>query len=203
MHHPRKRKMRFAKGLDSLSQKSIPGSVPFTGAERLGPAVVGIASLREFGPDGWRPSTRTVGKYGENLPTVDYVAGMAKRGSHPAFSPFPKASFPAASPLNLAPCTVMGLPHCFLSEVCGMRFPPQLRDTKVRKALELAVTFTVAAQNNEGGFQRVRFARSVCRCIRNRGPDDGSSRCGLYWVPGSQERYRCRCQVHQGLSIAG
>ncbi len=136
-------------GLDSLARSQYPDG-SFTGAERA-PAVVGIASLASLAlmAGGHQPNR---GKYGEKISrAVDYVAGMAN-GSHPGFLTIPESQLPGRLASQPGPMYSHGFATLFLSEVCGM-LPAAIRDTKVRKALELAVTFTVDAQNNEGGWR--------------------------------------------------
>jgi hypothetical protein len=92
------------------------------------------------------------GKYGRHvLKAAEYVAAMAN-GPNVGFLTNPESQTmgPRASQPSSMYSHSFGT--LFLAEVCGM-LPAAIRDTKVRDALEQAVAFTVAAQNQEGGWR--------------------------------------------------
>lgn len=119
-------------------------------SDRLG-AAVGITSLASLAlmAGGHQPNR---GKYGKEISrAVDYVAQMAN-GPYPGFLTTADSQHAGKLASQPGPMYSHGFGTLFLSEVCGM-LPVSVRDTKVRKALELAVNFTVEAQNKEGGWR--------------------------------------------------
>ena len=119
--------------------------------DRLGGsgANVGITSLAALAlmSGGQQPGR---GRYGKVVSkAVDYVAGMAN-GPMPGFLTTPETQNRLLN--QPAPMYSHGFATLFLSEVSGM-VPAAARDAKVRAALEQAVTFTVRAQNKEGGWR--------------------------------------------------
>jgi hypothetical protein len=144
-------------GLEFLARSQLlDGSF----SDRIGGAAGGITSLASLAlmAGGNQPGR---GKYGKEISrTVDYVVSLGN-GPNPGFLTSREnqehlgrlASTPG-------PMYSHGFGTLFLSEVCGM-LPAAVRDKKVRSALEQAVAFTVAAQNNEGGWRyepRAQFA---------------------------------------------
>jgi hypothetical protein len=140
------------RGLDLLARNQLTnGSFSEGGfADRGGGALVGITALSALAlmAAGNQPGR---GKYGRNVSrAVDFVASMAN-GNTPGFLTTPESQ--ATRLLNQpAPMYSHGFGTLFLSEVCGM-LPSSVRDSKVRGALEQAVAFTIAAQNQEGGWR--------------------------------------------------
>jgi hypothetical protein len=143
------------RGLDFIARnQSSDGSF----SERGGGAAVGITALGALAlmAGGNQPDR---GKYGRQVSrAVDYVAGMAN-GPTTGFLTTPDSQGVrlASQP---APMYSHGFGTLFLAEVCGM-LPQATRDAKVRAALEQAVSFTVSAQNREGGWRyepQVQFA---------------------------------------------
>jgi hypothetical protein len=140
------------RGLDLLARSQLTNGSFSDGAfaDRGGGSTVGIASLAALAlmAAGNQPGR---GKYGKNVSrAVDYVAGMAN-GAHAGFLTTPETQ--NINYINLpAPMYSHGFGTLFLSEVCGM-LPSSVRDGKVRGALEQAVAFTLAAQNQEGGWR--------------------------------------------------
>ena len=136
-------------GLDFLSRNQFSNG---SFADRLGgPAGVGITSLASLAlmAGGNQPNR---GKYGKEVSrSVDYVASMVN-GLNPGFLTPADSQMPGKLVSQPAPMYSHGFGTLFLSEVCGM-LPAAGRDTKVRNALEMAVAFTVKAQNNEGGWR--------------------------------------------------
>lgn len=134
------------RGLEFLARAQLhDGSF----SERLGGAAVGITSLCALAlmAAGNQPGR---GKYGRQVArAVDYVAGMA-HGPIPGFLTTPETQTRLIN--QPAPMYSHGFGTLFLSEVCGM-LPDGPRNAQVRAALELAVAFTVAAQNQEGGWR--------------------------------------------------
>jgi hypothetical protein len=135
-------------GLDYLARSQYSDGSFMERADRA-PAAVGITSLASLAlmAGGNQPGR---GKYGKEISrAVDFVSSMAN-GPLPGFLTIPESQgrMLASQP---GPMYSHGFGTLFLSEVCGM-LPVAVRDTKVRKALEQAVAFTVDAQNNDGGF---------------------------------------------------
>jgi hypothetical protein len=134
------------RGLELLARSQLSdGSF----SDRLGGAAVGVTALCGLAlmAAGHQPGR---GKYGRQVSrAVDYVAGMAN-GPNPGFLTTPETQTRLVN--QPAPMYSHGFGTLFLAEVCGM-LPSAARDAKVRGALELAVAFTVAAQNQEGGWR--------------------------------------------------
>jgi hypothetical protein len=136
-------------GLDSLAKGQYSDGSYMERADRT-PASVGITSLASLAlmAGGNQPNR---GKFGKEISrSVDYISSMAN-GPRPGFLTIAESQsrLLASQP---SPMYSHGFATLFLSEVCGM-LPAAVRDTKVRKALELAVAFTVDAQNKEGGWR--------------------------------------------------
>ncbi len=93
-----------------------------------------------------------------------------------------------------------GFGTLFLSEVCGM-LPAAVRDTKVRSALDQAVAFTVAAQNQEGGWRYEPVAQfaDVSVTVAQMMALRAARNAGLFVRKNVMEQ---RGQLHQGLPDA-
>ena len=144
------------RGLDFLVRNQLnDGSF----SERLGGATVGITSLCGLAlmSAGHQPGRA---KHGKSVArAVDYVAEKAN-GPMNGFLTTPDSQTVGRLSSQPSPMYSHGFGTLFLSEVCGM-LPAAVRDTTVRAALEQAVAFTVAAQNQEGGWRyepRAQFA---------------------------------------------
>jgi hypothetical protein len=137
---------KINEGLEFLARSQLnDGSF----SERFGGASVGVTALAGLAlmAGGHQPGR---GKYGKNVAkAVEYVASMAS-GPRTGFLTVPESQARLAS--QPSPMYSHGFGTLFLAEVCGM-LPAAVRDTKVRTALEQAVTFTVEAQNQEGGWR--------------------------------------------------
>jgi len=135
------------RGLELLARNQLTdGSF----AERSGSAV-GLTSLAGLAlmAGGNQPGR---GKYGKQvLRAVEYVAGMAG-GPKTGFLTTADSQRGGGLSSQPGPMYSHGFGTLFLAEVCGM-LPAAIRDAKVRGALEQAVAFTVAAQNQEGGWR--------------------------------------------------
>ena len=144
------------RGLDVLARSQL-GDGSFS--DRLGGAAGGITSLAGLAlmAAGNQPGR---GKYGKQVSrAVDYVASMAN-GPNAGFLTTPESQNVGRLASQPSPMYSHGFGTLFLSEVCGM-LPAAVRDTKVRGALDQAVTFTIGAQNQEGGWRyepRAQFA---------------------------------------------
>jgi Squalene-hopene cyclase C-terminal domain len=141
------------RGLETLARNQLANGSFADGAnglaDRNGGATVGITALAALGLmfAGNQPGR---GKYGKNVSrAVDYVAGMAG-GATPGFLTTPESQGRLMN--QPAPMYSHGFGTLFLSEVCGM-LPSSARDGKVRGALEQAIAFTIASQNQEGGWR--------------------------------------------------
>jgi hypothetical protein len=139
-------------GLEFLARTQLAdGSFP--GAQGTGPtgATVGVAALCGLAlmAGGHQPGR---GKYGKHVARiVDYVTAMA-HGPVPGFLTTPGSQELRGLTNNPGPIYSHGFATLFLAEVCGM-LPDAARQKRVRAALELAVAFTVSAQNREGGWR--------------------------------------------------
>jgi hypothetical protein len=136
-------------GLDYLARSQYSDG-SFTERADRAPSAVGITSLASLAlmAGGNQPGR---GKYGKEIArAVDFVSSMTN-GPYPGFLTIPESQnrMLASQP---GPMYSHGFGTLFLSEVCGM-LPVAVRDTKVRKALEQAVAFTVDAQNSDGGWR--------------------------------------------------
>jgi hypothetical protein len=98
------------------------------------------------------------GKYGKEISrAVDYVVSMANGRSPGFLSSNDGNQFPGFQANQPGPMYSHGFGTLFLSEVSGM-LPASVRDTKVREALKQAVAYTIASQNNEGGWRYIAQA---------------------------------------------
>lgn len=143
-------------GLDFLARSQLnDGSF----SDRLGGAAVGVTALAGLAlmAGGHQPGR---GKYGRQVSrAVDFVAGTAN-GPNPGFLTTADSQHVGRLASQPAPMYSHGFGTLFLAEVCGM-IPDAARDARVRAALEQAVAFTIAAQNQEGGWRyepRAQFA---------------------------------------------
>jgi hypothetical protein len=100
------------------------------------------------------------GRYGREVgAAAEYVAAMAD-GPNPGFLTTPESQGGGRLATQPSPMYSHGFGTLFLAEVCGM-MPTPRQDQAVRTALEKAVAFTIAAQNQEGGWRyepRAAFA---------------------------------------------
>jgi hypothetical protein len=128
-------------------------------SDKLGGVAGGITSLASLAlmAGGNQPNR---GKYGKEISkAVDYIVGLAN-GPTPGFLTTPESQLAGRLANQPGPMYSHGFSTLFLSEVCGMA-PAAGRDQKARTALEQAVAFIIAAQNNEGGWRyepRAQFA---------------------------------------------
>ncbi len=144
-------------GLDFLGRSQFSdGSF----SNRAGGTAGGITALASLAlmAGGNQPNR---GKFGKEIArAVNYVVSLAS-GPTPGFlTGRENQDHPARLASTPGPMYSHGFSTLFLSEVCGM-LPAADRDKKVRSALEQAVTFTISAQNNEGGWRyepRAQFA---------------------------------------------
>ncbi|MBA4064784.1 MAG: prenyltransferase [Isosphaera sp.] len=136
-------------GLDLIARGQLADG-SFFDRPAGGAAAVGVTALAGLAlmAAGNQPGR---GRYGKAVArAAEYVAGMAD-GPRAGFLTAPDAQFRGL--MNQpAPMYSHGFGTLFLAEVCGM-LPAAGKDAKVRAALEKAVAFTVAAQNQEGGWR--------------------------------------------------
>jgi hypothetical protein len=139
-------------GLDLIARsQQADGSFPERAfADRPGGATVGVTALAALAlmAGGHQPGR---GRYGRAVDkAAEYVAGTAG-GPRPGFLTTADSQ---GGRLGSQPYPMYshGFGTLFLAEVCGM-LPAAGKDSKVRAALEQAVAFTAAAQNQEGGWR--------------------------------------------------
>jgi hypothetical protein len=136
-------------GLEFLARSQLwDGSF----SDRMGGAAGGITSLASLAlmAGGNQPNR---GRFGKEINrAVEYVVSLGNGPNLGFLTGRDGQDNPGRLASNPGPMYSHGFGTLFLSEVCGM-LPAAVRDTKVRMALEQAVAFTVAAQNNEGGWR--------------------------------------------------